>query len=64
MLKHRVINSGLQVFDFLTLTACFKLKATFKPFLAVDKISPPIGFEQIQHSLYQGKIWKGLKNND
>ncbi len=47
MLKHRVINSGLQVFDFLTLTICFKLKATFKPFLAVDKISPPIGFEQI-----------------
>ena len=64
MLKHRLINSGLQVFDFLTLTICFKLKATFKPFLAVDKISPPIGFEQIQHSLYQGKIWKGLKNND
>lgn len=55
MLKHRVINSGLQVFDFLTLTICFKLKAIFKPFLAVDKISPPIGFEQIHHSLYQGR---------
>lgn len=55
MLKHRVINSGLQVFDFLTLTICFKLKATFKSFLAVDKISPPIGFEQIHHSLYQGR---------
>lgn len=55
MLKHRVINSGLQVIDFLTLTICFKLKATFKPFLAVDKISPPIGFEQIHHSLYQGR---------
>lgn len=55
MLKHRVINSGLQVIDFLTLTVCFNLKATFKPFLAVDKISPPIGFEQIHHSLYQGR---------
>lgn len=55
MLKHRIINSGLQVIDFLTLTACFKLKATFKPFLAVDKISPPICFEQIHHSLYQGR---------
>lgn len=55
MLKHRVINSGLQVFDFLALTVCFKLKATFKPFLAVDKISPRIGFEQIHHSLYQGR---------
>lgn len=55
MLKHRVINFGLQVFDFLTLTVCFKLKATFKPFLAIDKISPPIGFEQIHHSLYQGR---------
>lgn len=53
MLKHRVINSGLQVIDYLILTACFKLKAPFKPFLAVDKISPPIGFEQIHHSLYQ-----------
>ncbi len=55
MLKHRIINSGLQVIDFLTLTTCFKLKATFKHFLAVDKISPPIGFEQIHHSLYQGR---------
>ena len=41
MLKHRVINSGLQVFDFLILTVCFKLKATFKPFLLTSSSCHP-----------------------